>query len=384
VALLQKLLPATFWRKRPESIAVPIRTAEDLPSAANGKAAPSHQKVLPDPAEMEQLYAETLRVTRGMGTPEATAVPPSPARALTAEQIKARTLEALAHLESLPSLRSLAEGFERMTQRPGVTVEELVEAGKKDPALCVLILKQANSALVSPESRIDDLNTAVQMLGLARVRRLQDAIVILHASRQMVDGLDWRHLWIHAWSTAVIAEELDRVLDTQCGATAYGGSNLYPAALLHDVGKIVLSAIDPETYREILIAAWNGDGRLEDLERERMGVDHRKAGAEFASQNQLPPAVITAIAHHDQPDGAESHKLKTALVALANHVSKTHGLGFSGTRIAPEDPDFEVLKEWLIIEAETRRTPNRRAIAAGLEPFIRGLRSDLRTLRDGG
>jgi putative nucleotidyltransferase with HDIG domain len=218
-----------------------------------------------------------------------------------------------------------------------VEVSDVVEAIAKDSALCVRVLRMANSVLVSPERRIEDLDTAVQMLGVVRVRKTAQALFTLRDAKRVGEGFDWRHLWIHALGTAAIAEELEKQLRPA------GDSPLHLAALLHDVGKIVLATVAPEDYRDILVMAWNENGRLEDLERARLGVDHREAGVLFARHNGLPEAVVEAIAHHDRPEAAEKFRFEVALVSLANHVSKAHGLGFSGARLDDSDGEFEDL-----------------------------------------
>jgi putative nucleotidyltransferase with HDIG domain len=163
---------------------------------------------------------------------------------------------------------------------------------------------------------------------------------------------------------------------------AAGDSQLHLAALLHDVGKIVLSTIAPDEYRDILVTAWQENGRLEDLERERLGVDHREAGVLFARHSGLPEIVVQAIAHHDRPEAATAHRFEVALVALANYVSKAHGLGFSGARLDASDGEFAEQSAWQIVAEECGARPNVEAIEAELGTFVAGLRADLRELRE--
>src|SRR5690349_13140716 len=84
---------------------------------------------------------------------------------------------------------------------------QTLEALEKDPALCVRVLRMANSASVRSEKKIEDIFTAVQMLGLRRVSTLAQALFTMRDARNMAGGLDWRHLWVHALATAAIAEE---------------------------------------------------------------------------------------------------------------------------------------------------------------------------------
>ena len=292
-------------------------------------------------------------------------------------QVRVRMLAALGDLRQIPALQSLAQGFSRALNRPEVSVDEVVEAIEKDSALCVRVLRMANSVLVSSERRIEDLETAVQMLGVARVGKAAQAMFTLRDANRVAEGFDWKHLWIHALATAAIAEELEQYL------RAADDTQIHLAALLHDVGKIVLSTIAPEDYRDILLTTWNDNGRLEDLERRRLGVDHREAGVVFAKHNGLPELVVETIAHHDQPESAGKYRFEVALVSLANYLSKAHGLGFSGARLDPSDGEFDTLSGWNVVADELGARPNVTAIEAEMQPFIANLRGEMRNMREG-
>jgi putative nucleotidyltransferase with HDIG domain len=215
------------------------------------------------------------------------------------------------------------------------------------------------------------------MLGVRRVRQVAQALFTLRGANRVADGFDWRHLWVHALATAAIAEELEERL------RASGNSQIYLAALLHDVGKIVLSTLAPDDYREVLVAAWNEQGRLEELERAKLGVDHREAGVIFARHNGLPEIVLGAIAHHNEPARAESHPFEVALIGLANYLSKAHGLGFSGARLDESDGDFETHSAWDVIAAQLGGLPDVEGLAAEMREFITSLRADFAAVREG-
>lgn len=288
---------------------------------------------------------------------------------------RAGTLAALRDLRQIPALQSLAQGFKQATDRPEVAVEEVVAAINQDGALCVRVLRMANSAVIGSERRIEDLETAVQMLGVVRVRKTAQALFTLNNADKVVEGFDWRHLWVHALATAAIAEELEQRLRSA------DDSQIHLAALLHDVGKIVLSTVAADSYRDVLVRAWGEGGRLEGLERETLGVDHREAGVMFATHNGLPAMVVQAIAHHHDPARATTHRLEVALIALANHLSKAHGLGFSGARLDESDGDFATHPAWRVVEEACGGKLDAEAIEADLGSFLNGLRAELRGLR---
>ena len=289
--------------------------------------------------------------------------------------LRERTLDELKHLQQIPALQSFARNFHRTLGQVDVDVADVVAVIAKDSALCVRILRMANSAVVGSEQRIEDLDTAVQMLGVTRVRKIAQTLFTLRDGSRLADGFDWRHLWLHAIATAAIADELDQHLRGEAPAA------LQVAALLHDVGKIVLATVAPEEYRTILVATWQERGRLEELERLRLGVDHREAGVMFARQSGLGEMVVQAIAHHDRPEEAQSCRFEVALVSLANHISKLHGLGFSGARLDSAEDEFACLPAWSVIEQELGRRPDLDEIEAKMDVFAASVRAELREMQ---
>ena len=290
--------------------------------------------------------------------------------------LRARTFEKLAQLQQIPALQSLAQGFLRAAARSDGSVEEVVAAVEKDPALCVRVLRMANSAAVGSERRIEDIFTAVQMLGLRRVNTLTHALFMMRDARNHGGGVDWRHLWIHALATAAIAETIEK----QLGRAS--GHQLYLAALLHDVGKIVLSTVAPDAYRAIMDKAWAGEGRLDVLETICFGVGHGEAGVIFARQSGLPEETIAAIEHHADPAAAGAHRITVAVVGLANYLSKFYGLGFSGARLDETDGELEVQPAWEVIAQETGATPDIEAIAGVVHDMVAALKQELQGLRE--
>ncbi|HEX2862737.1 MAG TPA: HDOD domain-containing protein, partial [Lacunisphaera sp.] len=344
-----------YVRTRPAELMLPAAEHEE-----------SKSDVMPA-AVVPAMETEIVDQTAATGAAEA--VPTVISVKIDAD-LRARTLETLGKLQQIPALQSLAQGFLRATARTDGSVDEVVAAVEKDPALCVRVLRMANSALVRPEQRIEDVFTAVQMLGLRRVSTLAQALFTMRDARNMTGGLDWRHLWIHALATAAIADELQRQLGRA------GGPQLYLAALLHDVGKIVLSTVAPEAYRAVLAEVWNNGSRLDDLEMTRFGVGHCEAGVIFGRQSGLPDEVIAAIAHHADPAKAETHRETVALVSLANYFSKSYGLGFSGSRLDDADGDLESLPGWAVLAEANGSAPDVGEVSEDMRKFVSGLKQE--------
>ena len=350
----------------------------EIPSAAPEE--PPHLEAAAEPRPEPEPVVEAKRPDRRALQEELarsfaqTVVVPAPltATVLSREQ----TLASLDGLQQIPSLQSLVQGFVRISDNEHSSIDDVVMSIQRDPALCIRLLTMANSVVIASEQRVTDLKTAVHLLGVLRVRRLQKAFFTLRDARQLAEGLDWRHLWIHALATAALAEELDKELGTKCGP------QLYLAGLLHDVGKIALSTIAAETYRTVLVEAWRENGKLEDLERTYLGIDHREAGWIFSLQNKLPEVVVEAVAFHNEPAKAVAHPPEVALVSIANYLSKEFGLGFSGSRLRDEDGDFSELPAWEIVDKYTVALPDFEGLEKRLRVFSGELKGELRGLKE--
>lgn len=346
-----------WWTRMPVRVA-----AERAPAQAAKRPAPSA-------CEEADILAGVSRPANPAGEAPAVAVLPPIDPAL-----RQRTLEALRDLQQIPALQSLAQGFLRAATGDGGSVEAVVAAVQKDPALCVRVLRLANSALVRPERKIEDVFTAVQMLGLRRVATLTQAMFTLRDAQHVATGLDWRHLWVHALATAALAEELQQRLQVR------PEPGLHLAALLHDVGKIVLSTVEPEKYRAVLDAGWNHGAGLDALERSHFGVGHREAGALFARQAGLPAEVIAAIEHHADPVAASGHRVLVALVSLANYLAKRHGLGFSGARLGEVDGELAQQPGWRVLADEAGVRPDFWLLEEELPELVEAVKGDLQLL----
>jgi HD-like signal output (HDOD) protein len=354
---------------RVEAVPIPEPVLIAAIAAVIPEAAPIQETmVVLDEDEVEESFLETVGMEPGS---DFTRTP------FSAEpRVRDAALAALGKLKQIPALQSLVQGVMQIMGRDGVDVDEIVEALEKDSALCVRLLAMANSVAISPEQRIEDLQTAVQMLGISKVRRAAQAVFTLRGAQRMVDGIDWRHLWIHALATAAVSEELDRRISPQ------PSSQIYMAGLLHDLGKIVLSTIASDAYRDVIVASWNGEGRLEELEHARLGVNHREAGVVFAQGNRLSDVVVQVISHHGDPAAAETHRVEVAIVSIANFMCKARGLGFSGSRLDAFDGELENLPAWRVITEVIGREINVPALELDMAGFFVSLKADLRSLRE--
>jgi HD-like signal output (HDOD) protein len=105
------------------------------------------------------------------------------------------------------------------------------------------------------------------------------------------------------------------------------------AALLHDVGKLVMARfLDDDLLRTLQLAADEGVARRR-AELDVLGVDHAELGGLIAQTWQLPPSLVRGIGyHHDPVLGGEPICFA---VHLADVIAKVVGSGLE------DNPDLE-------------------------------------------
>jgi len=198
------------------------------------------------------------------------------------------------------------------------STSDIVEVVQYDPALTGDLLVRANSAESASRTRITEIKVAVTRLGANTV--VQTALGRA-LNRQMQGalpayGLEKGDMWEHALASSVAADlvmaRVDQTLPT----------SLSTAALLHDVGKLVVSAcLPPSLVTSLAQTAELEDRPLVEVERDVLGIDHAEVGAIVARSWGMPVSIQVAITkHHDWHEIEDRFALGVALSDRLAHL----------------------------------------------------------------
>lgn len=223
-------------------------------------------------------------------------------------------IEQACELKPLPAS---AVRLAALTASPDTDLEAISDVIAYDQALTLRLLRAANAAASGSASRISRAQDAVFRLGTARVLALTIASSVNDLLQRDVSayGLGEGQLWRHSVAAAAAAETLPE----------FAGPELPPetftAALLHDIGKLVmgryLSTEDLDWIHRAVM-----DGRLSPLaaESEVLNVHHGELGGIVAQHWELPDRIVQGIIHHHTP--AEGRDVICDAVYVANLVAK--------------------------------------------------------------
>ncbi|MBI5106222.1 MAG: HDOD domain-containing protein [Solirubrobacterales bacterium] len=169
---------------------------------------------------------------------------------------------------------------------------ELVRLIESDVALTAAMLRIAGR--IDPGARPGSVGDALTLLGPDRSRKVLLAVPTADFF-QRVSG--WsvlpEHHRLHALATQKAAERVARVLDRD------DRDQLLAAALLHDIGKLVLEDAYPRYPDAILAGAVTPEQRVQ-AERRELGMDHTLVAGVLLRRWELHPDLVAAVqGHHD-------------------------------------------------------------------------------------
>ena len=225
-------------------------------------------------------------------------------------------------VQDLPSLPIAVTRVIQLTNDPKAGLSDVAHALASDQGLAARVLKLANSAYYGSSRRIGTVSEAVVILGMRTTRNLTLATSCQDMLEREVSGyfLPRGALWQHSLACAAAAQNLAR------RAHFRGTEEAFVAGLLHDIGKVIMSAYLKAEFAQVLTRVAKGRSTFSDAEREALGFDHAEVGARLLEHWNLPPTLVTAVRYHHAPSKAPENPL-AALVHVADTICLTLGIG---------------------------------------------------------
>jgi len=173
-------------------------------------------------------------------------------------------------------------------------LKELADVIRADVAFSSEILTLANCALFATRTEITTILQAAALLGLNRVKGIAMTVGL---RSYLTDSLKMPALlacWRHSLACAIVSEDLAYACRIERDAA-------YLAGLLHDIGRLALSVVEPVAYAELIREADEGPVDVSSRERELFGLDHCEAGKWLAQQWKIPARFAEVAERHHQP-----------------------------------------------------------------------------------
>jgi putative nucleotidyltransferase with HDIG domain len=221
----------------------------------------------------------------------------------------ARLASAFEAVEKFPVLiESRARVMQAATAETS-RIGELVEAVESDVALTIAVLRFANRT--SGSGDIGGIPAAVEVLK-------PSGVLAIAGTSPVFDFFEPNGGWelrpeqfrVHALATQQAAERIGRVIGW------IERDELVVAALLHDIGRLVVSKLHPGRRSYFDAASLTPEQRLRE-ERDQLGIDHALVGGVLARRWNVPQRIAVAIERHH----AEDADGLAAVIATADMVA---------------------------------------------------------------
>jgi len=197
-------------------------------------------------------------------------------------------------VQSLPDPPRIYFECARALESPDSSSASITAIIEQDPSLVAKILQVANSAFFGLPQRTSDLEHAISYLGTETIKEIVLAVEALH-----VKGKVTRVGPIALDTIAELSVLAARLTKHLPAASREIRQQLRTAALLHDVGYLMLLEKDPEDIARTVELAEAESISFAAACRALSGPDPASVGAYLLGAWGLPAPVVAAVCDHD-------------------------------------------------------------------------------------
>lgn len=212
-------------------------------------------------------------------------------------------IERILGSRKVPTLPAVAVKLLNLIGDPDVDRQEVAATVKIDPGIASRVLQACNTSYYGLKANVRSVDHAVLLLGPGTLSSLCLTFSLSSFSFAGGDiGRDFTSVWEQSILRSVAAETLAKHLGHR------EVSNFFSKAILCDIGRLAILAVEPEKYHEVFEAERDGVDDIVHCENEILGANHVDIGMSLAEKWKLPESYVRSIAHH--------HKNSDALLLL--------------------------------------------------------------------
>ncbi len=226
---------------------------------------------------------------------------------------------AVGSMSDLPSLPKVYEELTSALRNPNISLNKIAKIVEQDVGISAKLLQLANSALFGTVRDMNTVHMAVSYMGLDVIQHMVLSLEVFRSFEGLgkIEGFSLEATQEHAQLTAKITA---RLLPAK-----YMADTAIVAALLHDVGKLVLVSKMPGRFKRCLETSREQNRPLYQVEEELGGITHAEIGAYLLGLWGLPYSVAEAVAHHHKPTRVPHQNFDAVgAVYVANLLAHAH------------------------------------------------------------
>jgi putative nucleotidyltransferase with HDIG domain len=235
--------------------------------------------------------------------------------------------QAIRNLDTLPAMPVIAQKILALDLNSDEGEREMLKLIEQDPLISAKIIGLANTPLFGASKRVSSVSDAAMLLGITRVKSVTLGIAVMSSLAKKPAGkLDLQGLWLHSLAIALALRTISRAMPRNNRPL---DDEIFLAGLLHDIGYMVLSQLDPKRSDELHTRlATDSERASEEIEAELLEMTHGELGAELVRYWELPPAVVAILRYHHDPlnVGAVAGQPLVSMINIAEKILPSFGI----------------------------------------------------------
>jgi putative nucleotidyltransferase with HDIG domain len=232
-------------------------------------------------------------------------------------------------VQSLPTLPQVVQKLMDVVESPDVSPKDLGKLISTDQVLGARVLRLVNSPFYGFPGRISSISHAITLLGFNVIKGVVLSASVFELMERAMVGL-----WEHSLASAVAAGTLSRALGMS------DPEEISTAALLHDIGKVLVKVCLPDDYEKIERLVQTERIPFRQAELVILHVDHAQIGEWLGREWNLPEKLSIPIICHHEPQESPRFKDRSAVVHVSEALARVCGVGSGG------DPWVAKISPW--------------------------------------
>ena len=253
-----------------------------------------------------------------------------------------KLIAAVKKTENIPTLPKVLTKISEEIDNDNFSIKNIGDLMSRDVSLSARILKIVNSPFYGFPQRIYSINHAIVLLGANVLKSIVISTSVFTAMEEAMTGLS-EHSLFCAFTSKHIAQEINKNIkktgetcklksnEKQKQQQTIDPDNMFAVGLLHDIGKIIIATTFKEDFKTILEIAQKEEKSIDEIEHDILNISHDQLGYMLVKEWNLPSAIYIPIKYHHNPALADYFKKETAILNIADFLTRAIGVGFSGS-----------------------------------------------------
>jgi len=197
----------------------------------------------------------------------------------------------LQSVTALPPFPAVIQRVLQLVEDPQTSARDVVEVIQYDQSITANVLMVCNSAYFSLHRPVHSLAEALVRIGFNNLVEIiltrETSFLFFQTCQgyQLQSGELWRHSVACALLSQILADRLNQKKTPI----------QFTAALLHDVGKVVLAGFVRDHLEEIRRRVQEENLSFLEAEKATLGIDHAELGGRIAESWNFPPDIVAGI-----------------------------------------------------------------------------------------